>query len=92
MFMRKQGVLRETLYLLAVQAAFVASGYAIHTGFGRLWEHSDCGIYAMVVSLTMILMMVNLVLVTVMPRTASLEACCLRHDPGVVKRSDGAVT
>ena len=93
MFMKKQGVLRGTLYLIAARAAFVASGYAIHIGFGRLWGHSGCGIYAVVVSLIMIMMMVNLVLATVMPQTAPLEACCLRHDLcGVVKRSDGALT
>ena len=90
--MKKQGVLRGTLYLIAVQAAFVASGYTIHIGFGRLWGHYDCGIYAGVVSLMMVIM-INMVLVTVMPQTASLEACRLRHDLcGVVKRSDGALT
>jgi len=101
MFMKKQGALRGTLYLIAARAAFVASGYAIHIGFGRLWGHSGCGIYAVIVSLIMIMiliimiimMMINMVLVTVMPQTASLEACCLWHDLcGVVKRSDGTLT
>ena len=60
MSMKKQSVLRGTIYLMAAQAAFVASGYAIHISLGRLLGPSEYGIYAVVISLMTI---VNLVLV-----------------------------
>jgi len=82
-----ENVMRWTWYLMV---AFVASGYAVHSGLGRLLGHDGYGIYAVVISLMTI---VNLVLVTGMPQTVSNKACWLRHDLcGVVKRSDGALT
>jgi O-antigen/teichoic acid export membrane protein len=85
----KQSVLRGTLYRIAAQAAFVASGYAIHIGLGRLLGPSEYGIYAVVISL---MTMVNLVLVTGMLQVVSVEVCWLRHNPvWLVKPVDGAI-
>jgi O-antigen/teichoic acid export membrane protein len=56
--MKKQNVTQGTIYLMFAQAAFVASGYAIHIGLARLLGPSDYGIYAVVISL---MTMVNLI-------------------------------
>jgi len=62
--MKKQNVTHGTIYLMAAQAAFVASGYAIHIG-PHLLGPSDYGIYAVVISL---ITMVNLILTTGIPQ------------------------
>ena len=85
----KQSVTRGTIYLMAAQAAFVASGYASHIGLGRLLGPSEYGIYAAVISL---MTMANLVLVTGIPQAMSVEVCWLRHNPvWSVKPVDGAL-
>ena len=66
--MKKQNVTHGTIYLMAAQAAFVASGYAIHIGLARLLGPSDYGIYAVVISL---MTMVNLILTTGIPQAVS---------------------
>jgi O-antigen/teichoic acid export membrane protein len=72
----KQSVLRGTIYLMAAQAAFVASGYAIHISLGRLLGPSEYGIYAVVISL---MTMVNLILTTGIPQAV---AKYVAHDDG----------
>jgi stage V sporulation protein B len=53
----KQNVMHGTLYLMAAQAVFVASGYAIHVGLVRLLGPADYGIYVVVISLmTMVIL------------------------------------
>ena len=66
--MKKQNVTHGTIYLMFAQAAFVASGYAIHIGLARLLGPSDYGIYAVVISL---MTMVNLILTTGIPQAVS---------------------
>ncbi|MEA1999447.1 MAG: oligosaccharide flippase family protein [Euryarchaeota archaeon] len=70
----KQSVLRGTIYLMAAQAAFVASGYAIHIGLARLLGPSEYGIYAVVISL---MTMVNLILTTGIPQAVFILALVL---------------
>jgi O-antigen/teichoic acid export membrane protein len=72
----KQSVMRGTIYLMAAQAAFVASGYAIHISLGRLLGHAEYGIYAVVISL---MTMVNLILTTGIPQAV---AKYVAHDGG----------
>jgi len=74
--MKKQNVTRGTIYLMFAQAAFVASGYAIHIGLARLLGPSDYGIYAVVISL---MTMVNLILTTGIPQAVSKYVA---HDDG----------
>jgi len=74
--MKKQNVTHGTIYLMAAQAAFVASGYAIHIGLARLLGPSDYGIYAVVISL---MTMVNLILTTGIPQAVSKYVA---HDDG----------
>jgi len=74
--MKKQNVTHGTIYLMAAQAAFVASGYAIHVGLARLLGPSDYGIYAVVISL---MTMVNLILTTGIPQAVSKYVA---HDDG----------
>jgi O-antigen/teichoic acid export membrane protein len=66
--MKKQNVTHGTIYLMFAQAAFVASGYAIHIGLARLLGPSDYGIYAVVISL---MTMVNLILTTGIPQATN---------------------
>ena len=61
---------------MAAQAAFAASGYAIHIGLVRLLGPSDYGIYAVVISL---MTMVNLILTTGILQAVSKY---LAHDVG----------
>ena len=56
------------------QAAFVASGYAIHIGLARLLGPSDYGIYAVVISL---MTMVNLIHTTGISQAAFILALVL---------------
>ena len=74
--MKKQNVTHGTIYLMFAQAAFVASGYAIHIGLARLLGPSDYGIYAVVISL---MTMVNLILTTGIPQAVSKYVA---HDDG----------
>ena len=74
--MKKQNVTHGTIYLMAAQAVFVASGYAIHIGLARLLGPSDYGIYAVVISL---MTMVNLILKKGVPEAMSKY---LAHDDG----------
>ncbi|WP_340817894.1 flippase [Methanolobus sp. WCC4] len=67
-FSMKDKILHGTIYLLIAQAVFVASGYAIHIGLGRLLGPSNYGIYAVVISL---MTMVNLILATGIPQALS---------------------
>lgn len=53
---------------MAAQAAFVASGYAIHIGLGRLLGPAEYGTYAVVISL---MTMVNLILTTGIPQAVA---------------------
>jgi O-antigen/teichoic acid export membrane protein len=86
----KHNIVRGILYLVVAQVAFVASGYAVHSGPGRLLGHDGYGIFAVVISLMTI---VNLVLVAGMPQAVSDKVCWLRHNPvWSVKPADGALT
>lgn len=74
--MKKKNVTHGTIYLMFAQAAFVASGYAIHIGLARLLGPWDYGIYAVVISL---MTMVNLILTTGIPQAVSKYVA---HDAG----------
>ena len=74
--MKKQNVTQGTIYLMLAQAAFVASGYAIHIGLARLLGPSEYGIYAVVIAL---MTMVNLILTTGIPQAMSKYVA---HDDG----------
>ena len=74
--MKKQNVTHGTIYLMIAQAAFIASGYAIHIGLARLLGPSEYGIYAVVISL---MTMVNLILTTGIPQAVSKYVA---HDDG----------
>lgn len=51
---------RGTLYFMAVQIVFMASGYAIHAGLGRLLGPAGYGIFGVVIYLiTLITMLLN---------------------------------
>jgi len=77
--MKKQNVTQGTIYLMFAQVAFVASGYAIHIGLARLLGPSEYGIYAVVISL---MMMVTLILTTGIPQAVSKYVA---HDDGSAK-------
>lgn len=64
----KQSLKHGTIYLMAAQLAFVASGYVIHIGLGRFLGPADYGIYAVVISL---MTMVNLILATGIPQAVA---------------------
>ncbi|HWQ95900.1 MAG TPA: flippase [Candidatus Methylomirabilis sp.] len=64
----KKNIMQGTLYLTTSQTAFVASGYLINVGLGRLLGPDDYGLYTVVISL---MTMVNLILTTGIPQAVS---------------------
>jgi len=66
--MRKTGVAIGTAYLTIAQAFFMASGYIIHIGLGRLLGPGDYGIFAVIIFLVTC---VNLILTTGIPQAVS---------------------
>ena len=80
----KQSVLRGTIYLMAAQAAFVASGYAIHISLGRLLGPAEYGIYAVVISL---MTMVNLILTTGIPQAVAKYVAHDNSDAVAIKKT-----
>ncbi|CAG0962798.1 hypothetical protein METP3_00948 [Methanosarcinales archaeon] len=75
---------RGTLYFILVQIVFLASGYAIHAGVGRMLGPELYGTFGVVIS---IVTMFNLILITGLPQAASRYIAMNRENTIAVKKA-----
>jgi stage V sporulation protein B len=75
---------KGTLYFMFVQLVFMASGYIIHAGFGRLLGPAAYGIFGVVISL---MTLVNVLLVTGIPLAGSRFIAMSNESVGAIKRA-----
>lgn len=74
---------KGTLYFMSVQLVFLASGYIIHAGLGRLLGPAAYGIFGVVISL---MALVNVLLITGVPLAGSRFVAMANESVGAIKR------
>jgi stage V sporulation protein B len=76
-------LVRGTLYFMIVQLVFMASGYIIHAGLGRLLGPAAYGIFGVVISL---MTLVNVLIVNGVPQAGSRFIAVANESVSAIKR------
>ena len=87
--MQEQGIIQGSFYLIIAQLGFLASGYLVHIGLGRILGPDSYGAYAIIISIATIF---NMFLITGMPQAVAKYCAENRNQARNVLRSSLTIT